>query len=100
MSLLLLYIGIFNYFPIFYSLTGSFFEWKPIKGIFRFAGFDNYMWMFREPVFWTSLINTLVFALAACFFYVVLGLIFATLIYLSPRFQGFFRTTYYLPVIT
>ena len=100
MSLLLLYIGIFNYFPIFYSLTGSFFEWKPIKGIFRFAGFDNYMWMFREPVFWTSLINTLVFALAACFFYVVLGLIFATLIYLSPRFQGFFRTTYFLPVIT
>lgn len=100
MALLLVYIGIFNYFPIAYSFIGSFFEWKPIKGIFRFEGFDNYAWMLSEPLFWKSMSNTLVFALAACFFYVALGLIFATLIYMSPRFQGFFRTTYFLPVIT
>lgn len=68
MALLLVYIGIFNYFPIAYSFIGSFFEWKPIKGIFRFEGFDNYAWMLGEPLFWKSMSNTLVFALAACFF--------------------------------
>lgn len=100
MSFLVVYIGIFNYFPILYSFIGSFFNWKPIKGVFKFAGFDNYIWMFKEPLFWKSMGNTLIFALVACFLYVFLGLIFATMIYSVPRFQGFFRTTYFLPVIT
>lgn len=98
--LLLVYIGIFNYFPIAYSFIGSFFEWKPIKGIFRFEGFDNYAWMLSEPLFGSRCPIHWYLLLAACFFYVALGLIFATLIYMSPRFQGFFRTTYFLPVIT
>lgn len=100
MTILIAYIGIFNYFPILYSFIGSFFKWRPIKGIFKFVGFDNYIWMLEDPLFWTSITNTLVFALVSCLFYVSLGLIFATLIYSVPRFQSFFRTTYFLPVIT
>lgn len=100
MALLVVYIGIFNYFPTIYSFVGSFFKWRPLKHIFTFVGFDNYIWMFKEPLFWTAMGNTLVFALSSCFLYVVLGLIFATLIYSVPRFQGFFRTAYFLPVIT
>ncbi len=100
MTILVVYIGIFNYFPIVYSFIGSFFKWRPIKGIFKFVGFDNYIWMLKDPLFLTSMGNTLIFALVSCFLYVSLGLIFAVLIYSVPRFQGFFRTTYFLPVIT
>lgn len=100
MAILVVYIGIFNYFPIIYSFVGSFFQWKPIKGVFQFAGLDNYIWMFKEPIFWKSMGNTLVFALVTCFLYVSLGLIFATLIFSVPKCQGFFRTVYFLPVIT
>lgn len=100
MALLLVYIGIFNYFPIFYSFIGSFFKWRPIKGIFEFVGLKNYIWMVQDPLFWTSITNTLVFAVVSCVLYISLGLVFATLIYSVPRFQGFFRTTYFLPVIT
>lgn len=100
MTVLVIYLGIFNYFPILYSMVGSFFDWKPIKGTFDFAGLENYRWMAENPLFLTSLINTLVIAIVSCFFYVTLGLAFATLIHFVPRFQGFLRTTYFLPVIT
>lgn len=100
MAVMLIYIGIFNYFPIIYSFIGSFFDWRPIKGKFDFVGLENYIWMINDSVFWTALTNTLVFALVTCALYVSLGLVFATLIYSVPRFQGFFRTSYFLPVIT
>ena len=100
MTLLVAYLGVFNYFPIIYSFLGSFFKWRPIKGVFDFVGLNNYTWMLTEPLFWTAITNTLVFALVSCLLYVSLGLVFATLIYSAPRFQGFFRTTYFLPVIT
>lgn len=100
MAAMLIYIGIFNYFPIIYSFIGSFFNWKPIKGTFEFVGLENYIWMLKEPLFRTAITNTLVFAIVTCVLYVGLGLFFATLIYSVPRFQGFFRTTYFLPVIT
>ncbi len=100
MTILVVYIGVFNYFPILYSFIGSFFKWRPIKEEFIFVGIDNYLWMFKDPLFWTSLSNTLIFAIVTCSLYVAFGLVFATLILSIPRFQSFFRTTYFLPVIT
>ncbi len=97
---LLLFLGVFYFFPIFYSSIGSLFDWKPLKKVFEFVGFDNYIWLFGQELFGEALKNTLVFAIVAVCLYIVLGVIFAFLIFSVPRLQGFFRTVYFLPVIT
>jgi multiple sugar transport system permease protein len=56
--------------------------------------------MFQDPLFWQSLRNTLIFAISSCFLYVVLGLIFAALIFSVKKGRGFFRTSFFMPVIT
>ena len=76
-----MYLGLFSYFPIVYSFIGSFMNWQSIKRINTFTGFDNYVYMFRKPLFWQSLRNPLFFAISSCALYVVLGLIFAVLIF-------------------
>lgn len=100
MTVLVGYMLLFNLFPILYSFIGSFFNWKPLQGTFDFNGIANYAYVFSDGLFWTSLLNTLFFALVTCALYIVLGLIFATLIFMVPKGRGYFRTTYFLPVIT
>jgi multiple sugar transport system permease protein len=100
MGILIVYLGLFSYFPIIYSFIGSFMNWQPIKRINVFTGFDNYVYMFRDPLFWQSLRNTLIFAISSCLLYVVLGLIFAALIFSVKKGRGFFRTSFFMPVIT
>lgn len=100
MSILVFYIGTFTYFPIIYSIIGSFANWRPIRNIFEFSGFDNYKWMFENDLFWKSMWNTIRFAMITCALYVGLGLFFATLIFINKKFQGFFRSAFFMPVIT
>jgi multiple sugar transport system permease protein len=100
MGILLVYLGLFTYFPIFYSLAGSFMNWQPIKKNFSFYGLANYVWVFSEPLFWKSLLNTLQFAVVTSLLYVSLGLVFATLIFFVDRFKSYYRSVFFLPVIT
>lgn len=65
-----------------------------------FIGFDNFIRLFGNDTFWASLRNTLIFAVvivpvqSAC----ALGL--ALLINVKMRGVNFFRTVYFLPVVT
>jgi multiple sugar transport system permease protein len=100
MGILIVYLGLFSYFPMVYSFIGSFMNWQPIKRINTFTGFDNYRYMFQDPLYWLSLRNTLVFAVVSCTLYVVLGLVFASLTFSVKRGRGVFRTSFFMPVIT
>ena len=72
-------------------------DWRNL----RFVGFDNYVALLRNPLFWQALLNTCIF--------VVLGVplsigasLGAALLLHSPmaRLQGFFRTALFAPVVT
>ena len=39
---LILFYGIFVFFPMIYALVGSFFDWNIARGTFTFNGLDNY----------------------------------------------------------
>ncbi len=65
----------------------------------EFIGFENYKALSADPLFWTSLYNTLYYAV----FYVPLGIIIAFLlaVLLNQKVRGIaiYRTIYYLPSI-
>ena len=64
----------------------------------QFVGFDNFARLFDDPLFWKSLRNTVLFAV----FVVPLqaALVLALLINVKIRGVNFFRTVYFLPVVT
>ena len=66
----------------------------------QFVGFDNFTRLFDDPVFWKSLRNTVLFAVFVVPLQAGLALVLALLINVKVRGVNFFRTVYFLPVVT
>jgi multiple sugar transport system permease protein len=67
----------------------------------RFVGLANYARLLGDPIFWTALANTLYFAAAGGTLSVLASLGGALLLQAPlARARGFFRTVYFLPVVT
>lgn len=67
---------------------------------FAFVGLDNYRELLRDRTFLVSLKNTLVYAAVVTPAGVLLGLGAALLIEAEVRGKAFFRTVYFLPVVS
>jgi multiple sugar transport system permease protein len=80
--------------------VGSLFEWNPIHRVFNFIGGANYIEAFKFPLMWKSIGNSIYFAVVVVFVRTAIGLIFAVLINNVRYFKSFFRTVYFLPVVT
>lgn len=86
-------------YPLAYAFVMSFTEWNVIKPS-RFIGLENYARAVRDPIFWLALRNTLFYTVITVPGQMVLGLAFALLLDGPLRARAFFRTLYYLPVVT
>ena len=64
----------------------------------RFVGLDNYVALFRDPLFWTSITNTFLYVSIVVPGSVVFGLVAAVLIEARGCLKGFYRAAYFLPV--
>ena len=67
----------------------------------RFVGFRNYFQLFNDPLFWKAMSNTFYFVLVGGPLSVTVSLVMALLVNSKlVRFQSFFRTVYFVPVVT
>jgi multiple sugar transport system permease protein len=101
----LLAIGLFFFLPVVAALFLSFtdFDIYALRTLenARIVGFDNYVALLRDPLFWTALRNTLYFVLVGGPLSVAVSLGAALLVSARlVRFKGFFRTVYFAPVVT
>lgn len=91
---------VFLLIPAATSLYWSFTDYNGIQPA-QFIGFENYRQLLTEdPVFMRSLRNTAVFAFLGMLIGPALGLATAVMLHQKIRFQAFFRTAYFLPVMT
>ena len=96
-----LFYTVFLLVPIGIAFAGSFHEWNPLSGIYRFNGIENYVSVFTSALFGKSMLNTLIFSVVVIFFRVGLGLAIAIAIYSNLiKHKSFFRAIYYMPVVT
>jgi len=95
-----LIIAVFVVFPIFFSLFLSFHEWAILTPEKPFVGFANFQRMFTNPEFWVSLRNTFVYTAGVVPFGAAASLGLALLLDRAVVGSGFFRTAFFLPVIT
>ncbi len=90
---------VWTLYPLLYSFVMSFAEWNLIKPS-RFVGLENYSRALSDPVFWIALQNTIFYTLVTVPGQMLLGLGVALLLDGPLRARGFFRTVYYIPVVT
>lgn len=98
---MILFYTVFLLVPIGIAFAGSFHEWNPLSGIYRFNGIENYVSVFTSALFGKSMLNTPIFSVVVIFFRVGLGLAIAIAIYSNLiKHKSFFRAIYYMPVVT
>nr|WP_232295345.1 sugar ABC transporter permease [Parafrankia sp. EUN1f] len=66
----------------------------------EFIGFDNFSLLLTDPVFWASVRNTFYFAVVVVPVQAGLALFLAVLVNTKVKGAQFFRTVYFLPVVT
>jgi multiple sugar transport system permease protein len=66
----------------------------------QFIGLDNFTRLFQDETFWKSLRNTIIFALVIVPMQSAFALGLAVLVNVKMRGTNFFRTVYFLPVVT
>jgi len=98
---MVLFFSVFLIIPIGIAFAGSFHEWNPLSGTYRFLGLENYKEVFASPLFWDSLFNTVIFSVVVIVFRIGLGLGIAYAISsVLVKNKSFFRSVFYMPVVT
>lgn len=100
-TVMVLFFTVFLIIPIGIAFAGSFHEWNPLSGTYKFLGLKNYIEVFSSGLFWKSMKNTVLFSVVVIVFRVGLGLAIACAIFSSlVKYKSFFRAVFYMPVVT
>jgi multiple sugar transport system permease protein len=92
-------ILIFNIYPVLFSLYASFTRWNLLSPP-TWVGLANYTTLFTsDPFFFSTLRNTLLYALGTVFVGIILSLGTALLLNMKIRGQNVFRSIFFMPVI-
>jgi cellobiose transport system permease protein len=94
-----LLFGVFLLFPVFYSLYLSFQHWDGI-GQMSFVGLQQFRFLYKDPVFWLSIRNTLVIWVFSTVPTLFGALVLATLLNSVRRFKAFYRIALFIPNVT
>lgn len=87
-------------YPILFVGYGSFFKWSNLLNM-EFAGLQNYIDVFSDPVFKKVMRNVFYWIVITITVQAAIGFTLAYIIEEKlKRFRGFFRTVFFLPVVT
>ncbi len=92
--------GIFTVAAVIYAFYLSFHEWNILEPAKPFVGLNNYQRLVGDERFGGAIVNTLYYTAASVPLTMGLGLLIALLLNNQIRARGFFRTLFYLPVVT
>ena len=62
------FFTIFLIIPIGIAFAGSFHEWNPLSGTYKFLGLENYKQVFTSKLFGKSMFNTVIFSVVVIVF--------------------------------
>lgn len=95
----LLLLAVFVVLPVFMSLQYGFTKYDVLSPA-RWIGIRNYVKLLHDDLFWKSLRNTLYFSGVTIPIELAIGLILALVLNTKIFLRGFFRSAYFLPVVT
>lgn len=84
--------------PVIQSAGYSLLNWDGITEA-TFIGFDNYIEMFQDPLFFKAIKNSILLAAASVFIQLPVSMILALVLAGGVRGENFYRNAYFVPVI-
>lgn len=93
-----LWVVVFALWPFLNTVVLSFTNAKPLRA-YKFIGLQNYLELFHDPHFGSAIIVSLVYVLVCVPLLTILPLLLAVLVRKKIPGIGFFRTSYYSPVV-
>lgn len=90
---------VFFFVPFFQTFGLSFFDYSQSLYNPAFSGLDNYVKLFKEPIFYQVMFNTFMYLIIAVPFLVIFPLFLAILINQKIRGVTLYKILLYLPVI-
>lgn len=92
------WVVVFALWPFINTIFLSFTDARPLKS-YGFIGLENFVKMFNDPQFTSAILVSLVYVVACVPVLTFLPLLLALLVHKRIPGIGFFRTTYYFPVV-
>lgn len=96
-----LLFAVFSFYPMISAIRLSFYKWDNLSVAPAFSGLANYIQLFSNDRFWTSLRVTFIYTIVVTAFSIVLGLVLA--VALNHRWlflKSLWRTLFFLPTVT
>ncbi|GHJ41348.1 carbohydrate ABC transporter permease [Streptomyces sp. TS71-3] len=91
----------FVVYPIVGSLVYTFYQWNGIGDPSDFVGLANFRQIAHDHIFWNAVAHTFVYAIVVVPVQLVLALVLALVLNNKKlRFSSFYRTLFFLPVVT
>lgn len=96
---LILFI-LFSIIPISYSLYLSVIKWDGFSINKKFVGLKNYISILQNTEFYNSLYITIIYTVLVTVGSIIIAMFLANVLNRGLKFTTFFRTVYFIPVIT
>lgn len=95
----ILLVTVFKYYPFITSIYRSLFQWNGAN-IEIFNGIGNYIELFQDKKFWTSMLNAIIFSFARVAINIVVPFLAMELVAnLKGRKQNFFKMGFIIPMV-
>lgn len=91
--------GLVGLFPLVYTFVVSMYEWDLLKGQGPFVGFDNFIEILGDAMFWNSIGNTISIFLLSSIPQIIAALVIAYLLDQGLRAPTFWRMSVLLPYV-
>ena len=89
----------FSLFPVIWMLKYMFFKYGGIGTEEVFTGFDNLLRVFRDEIYWQSVINTFIYALGKIIITIPVSFALAYVLNKKLKGSGLFQSLIFLPTI-
>ncbi|WP_246039248.1 carbohydrate ABC transporter permease [Dictyobacter alpinus] len=92
---------VFSVYPLFASIGFTLYQWNGIGDPSAFVGLDNFKRVIGDSIFWGSFLHSGIYTVILVPIQLTLALLLA-LVLNNPKLRGstFYRTIYFLPVVT
>ena len=87
------------YYCIGYTGYISTLDWDGTSPLQQSVGAQNFVHLLHDPIFWRSIVHTVIFALSTFVMQVVLGLVFACLLHSKLYLRTFYKVLIFIPVV-
>lgn len=95
----LVFLALFTYYPLINAMYHSLFRQSIMSPVPRFVGFQNYLDLFGQPLFWTVIKNNLIYGIFSIVPATLAAFILAVLINEGKYGKAFFQTALFYPMM-